>query len=283
MKKIAGFAVAALATLVLCVAAASAAAAGSSLSCGTVISSPGVYVLAHDLSCPGFFVQVLGATGVTINLNGHSVSGTGMAWQGIDIESSDVLIENGSIRGFDIGVFVSGSAQITNVRLAKNRVGILVDTASIFQSDAVVQSSFVNENTGDGITVGANSFLQMSNSQVAGNGGDGITAFNAGVSVSGSVISRNHLDGINTWGYGTGLTNNVIANNGGDGVNLGENPFPFDTYNITGNTATGNGGHGIVYEADIPDVVVHTVHAEGNVAYSNSLNPQCVNIFCKTS
>jgi hypothetical protein len=123
----------------------------------------------------------------------------------------------------------------------------------------------------------------MSETQVSGNGGDGVRAFNGGIDVAGSVISRNRGDGINTWGYGTGLTNTVISNNGGDGVDLGQNPFPFDTYNLTGNTATGNGGHGIVYEADIPGFVVHGLHTEANIAHDNQASPQCVNIYCRSS
>jgi hypothetical protein len=271
-----------LATLVLSLAAASAAAKAAALSCGTVITSPGLYALTSDISCVGTGIQVLSSTGVTINLNGHSIIGAGAAGFGIDVESANLVIENGSIRGFGIGVLVYGSAQINNVRIARNFAGIQVSPADIFASSANVHSSFINENAGEGINVGANSFLQLSDSQVSGNGGHGIDASNAAISVAGTVISRNRGNGIYTAGYGAGLTNNQITNNGGDGVFIGENDFP-DSYAITDNTAVGNGGHGIVYEADLPGFVIHVIHAEGNIAHDNHTNPQCVNIFCRTS
>jgi parallel beta-helix repeat protein len=78
-------------------------------SCGAVLSNPGNYVLARDLSCGlpegGAAIQIL-ANDVRLNLAGHTLSGTG---DGIGIlvgnsPTSGVKVFGGMVAGFDAAV-----------------------------------------------------------------------------------------------------------------------------------------------------------------------------------
>jgi hypothetical protein len=267
-------------TIAISLALWTSVADAAPISCGMVITTPGIYTLGSNLTCSGFFaVQVVGAGGVTIDLDNHTLAGSGGASFGIDIEQSAATVQNGVIRGFVTGVLVNGRAQVTNTRLTKNTVGLSIAPSSTGGNSAVVQSSFANENSGDGITVSPDTLLTISDSQVNGNGGNGITAGSAPIDAARNVISRNGGYGIYQDGFGVTLSHNLLSNNGRDGVYLGPDNFP-DSYTITYNTALANGGHGIVYQADELPLVVHVLHREGNVAAGNLLNPQCVNIFC---
>ena len=75
-----------------------------------------------------------------------------------------------------------------------------------------------------------------------------------------------------------------LSSNGLDEIFLGMNSFN-DSYWLFSNTAIGNGGHGIVFAAYPVDPPSDTppLFFEGNVARDNHTNPQCVNMFCRTS
>ena len=101
-------------TLALGAALASAPAFASQVHCGEVLTHN--TTLDNDLlACPGDGL-VIGADGITVNLNGHLLEGTGGSnggnviygdtEDGVDNTAghSGVTIENGEIRGFDTGV-----------------------------------------------------------------------------------------------------------------------------------------------------------------------------------
>lgn len=63
--------------------------------------------LTSDMNCPNSYGLVVAKPGITINLNGHTVTGTYGSDFGIDDQGYDrVTIENGTVRNFEDGVFV---------------------------------------------------------------------------------------------------------------------------------------------------------------------------------
>jgi large repetitive protein len=69
---------------------------------------------------------VIGASGVTLDLNGHSIEGTGLGVGVRDDGHDDVTIRNGTVRQFDYGIVLGrGTAAnaVTGIALSK-RVGV---------------------------------------------------------------------------------------------------------------------------------------------------------------
>ena len=108
--------------LALCAVAPSAASA-QSLACGQVIVED--TTLQNDLSdCSGDGI-VIGADGITLDLNGHTVAGLPCdtdcaANDGVDNMAGHdrVRILNGTIRGFEHAVALAGADENTLARLA---------------------------------------------------------------------------------------------------------------------------------------------------------------------
>jgi hypothetical protein len=261
-------------TVAACGATASTATAAG-LSCGAVISSPGAYTLAGDLNCQGSAIDVQ-SDGVTLNLNGHTISGPGAATATTGVNGA-LTVQNGVIRNFGTGINTQGPALLTgsNLRVVKNGIGIDAFTAGVRLS-----GSYVNENMQDGISDALGGIV-LYDSQVMRNGGNGITAHETLLLAERNVISGNGRYGIWNDEFTVTLRNNQTNNNALDGIHIGYSPFD-DSYTLINNTSIGNGGHGIDYAADGgPDH--HLLQSEGNIARDNRTNPQCVNIFCRTS
>jgi parallel beta-helix repeat protein len=116
---------------------AAAPAGAAPLACGDVITKD-TSLHADLVDCPGDGL-VIGADGITLDLNGHSVKGTGGSGgadavygdteNGVDNTAghSDVTIENGSIEHFDVGVklYEADSNHLTGLDLDRNLAGAL--------------------------------------------------------------------------------------------------------------------------------------------------------------
>ena len=121
------------------------------------IAAPGVYCLTRDLRLDrtsGIAIRV-DADDVVLDLNGHLLDGVN--W-GVDTEAAGVFamerrnltIRNGTVRGFRIGIWLSGrhpytawgGHQITDIRADQNRSsGIRVDgRGSIVERNLVVDT-----------------------------------------------------------------------------------------------------------------------------------------------
>jgi len=91
------------------------AASGDALAnhfCNDTIASSGAYVLTHDHTCPAGTAITIQADGVSLDLGGFRVSGAGTGSVGISVStaSDDVVIRNGTVRGFDTGIQAGGIA-----------------------------------------------------------------------------------------------------------------------------------------------------------------------------
>jgi hypothetical protein len=77
------------------------------------IALPGSYILANDITGTGGDGIAIEASDVTLNLNGHTISG-GFGGGGIGIEGNNVHVYNGRIVASDSGVVISGSYCLVN-------------------------------------------------------------------------------------------------------------------------------------------------------------------------
>jgi parallel beta-helix repeat protein len=120
--------------LVMQWAAFSAQAQISVTTCGTMITQPGKYTLANDLlQCPGDGI-VIRSAGVSLNLNGHQITGPAhSSTHGIQVTlppNEWVIIDGpGTIANFGTGLeldLAHGRAFIVSVTAQQNRFGFMV-------------------------------------------------------------------------------------------------------------------------------------------------------------
>lgn len=163
------------------------------------IMQPGSYRVTQDLSCRSCpQCLLIDASNVTIDLQGHRLTGDGTATSaGIRVSRgaglSNIEVRNGTVVSFGVGVQLEGAKQsrIERMRVFDNkRFGILAD------SQSAVVSNIAARNGGTGIQVGVDigggASLVLDNLATE-NGGTGIVA--DGV-VRNNVASFNGLVGI---------------------------------------------------------------------------------------
>ena len=101
--------------------------------CGSTIVTD--LILDEDLTCTGNGLTV-GADGIKINLNGHTITGPGSAIalvRGISLnQRNNVSIKGGTIRNFESGMFVANSSEITikEILFTENREGVFLNGSS---------------------------------------------------------------------------------------------------------------------------------------------------------
>lgn len=179
------------------------------------ISQPGSYRLTGNLNVPnGVSGIALAASGITLDLGGFGIFGTGAAGgaqqHGIAETGffSSSVITNGTVAGMGgDGVVVSQYARVTQLN--------------------------VTGNGGRGIYAVYNSIV--SDNVVTESGGNGIDV-NRGSRVSGNIIAYGTGDGIRTTGPACIVSDNSIYQNGGDGIEIGSGGPNL----VSGNTLSGN-------------------------------------------
>ena len=249
----AGLAALLLATAFVSTANASTAVNTAVVRCGeTLIRST---VLAADVGpCAGDGI-VVGADGITVNLNGHRVLGTPGPGDNVGIRvqrRTRVVVSGGTVRGFGAGVAImGGSRNIVTGVTAKDNVG-LIDGSGDF---------------GDGLAIFNSSYNILRANTVRHNGPfDGVGVFGAsstGNQVVGNVVELNNIarfvpqldlmlnldEGINlgaglSGGNHTTVVNNTVRNNGLNGINacsIRGNPCITTDDVIVGNLVQANG------------------------------------------
>jgi Right handed beta helix region len=145
--------------------------------------------LTKDMTCSGDSGIVVGASGITIDRNGHVLKGSGVLY-GIDDQAGydKVTIKNGVIRNFEFGVNALNSADnitVSNVVASGN-----TDTGGqIYGAAAKITSSTAAGNGQTGLALGSDA-ASMQSSLAAGNGGTGIYLSGAGPSIKSSSADR---------------------------------------------------------------------------------------------
>jgi parallel beta-helix repeat protein len=158
------------------------------------------------------------AAGITIDLNGFSITGPGSSSAAIGINASTnggVTVENGTVTGFGTGVTMGANGIVKNVHADANGSGISVGNDSVVEgctanlnsvgngiqtgNNAVIKDCTANSNGSDGITAGANSRVQgctANNSTGTGSAGIGIFCPAGPCAISGNTANGNSRIGI---------------------------------------------------------------------------------------
>lgn len=250
------------------------------VSCGSTINQN--TTLTADLNnCPGNGV-VIGASGITLDLGGHTIDGDGDdVGNGVDNTQGhdQVTIENGRIREFGTGVRLANAD--------RNRLRELVasyNSEGIFLSDSDnnrIEGNTTSDNDNTGITLtgagdGSDDNRVDENSS-SDNENFGIAVENSSDS---NRIRRNEannnglLDGnsgllIDGTSTGTRVEDNVTNRNKADGISVGN----VMTTTVMDNRANNNGQWGI-------NVVASGTDRGGNRARGNGNAAQCMNVDC---
>jgi hypothetical protein len=291
-----------LAAVLLTVVAFGAPGGAASLAgprCGDVLTTS--VVLTADLVCSGDALTIPGYTEVTLDLNGHSIVGSGVGSgvrivpalnENLSSPSGHVIVENGSIRRFEIGIQIRSnttdpselpgdeSVQLNRLFISDNATGVLGGQDGT-GPDTTVSDSTIAGNQSDGVRVGFLRPFRLINDHVRNNAGSGINTFGAD-SIS---LLKNSFIAHNA-GYGASLQDtqaviegNTFLGNGQTGLSIEEDicqDIPF--YVVSDNVADGNGGGGMGMFS-LPFCDPGPPDGSGNVARHNA-DFQCVLIVC---
>lgn len=203
MKRLLGTAGSALLLLVGLVGVGGPAQAAN-VACGqTLLAST---VLDADIG-PCNLGVFIGASNITFDLNGHTISGTAATGEGAGIlidGRTGVTVKNGTVTGFDAGVVIRGGSNnsVLNMKLVNN--------VGSFETDF-----------GDGVSIFNSTGNLVQNNQVVGNGPfSGVSTVGAsGNTIDSNQIANNNVSSSNTAGVRlenigrTGSNNNVVTNN----------------------------------------------------------------------
>jgi hypothetical protein len=250
------------------------AAAAKSPSCGSTITKD--TTLTKDITgCPGIGLKI-GADGITLDLDGHTVSAAAERnpkAHGILNEGHDgVTIRGGTVSGFGAyGVRLSHADDnvVRDMRMAGNFTGI-----GLFESDRglvtaseMTGSRFVGANLTGGKRdrIVANRIVDSAGPGVFVHGSPAETGLKH--RVKDNALAGNGIE-IHPGPRATRVIGNTITGAPGDGIRV----FEPGTL-LRGNAASGNLAHGI----DAPN---GASDGGGNTASANGLQPQCVGVAC---
>ncbi len=263
------------------------------LSCGdTIVVDTKLY--ADLVDCPGDGI-VIGADGVTLNLNGHTIDGSGSGigpgeWDpgaGVAVRfHKGVTVKNGSIREFSQGVVLDNAedARVQGLTLTANMRGIelAITDGSVVEKNSIAGSEL------DGIRLGSSSGNLIQKNHLVGNvfgvgiadgsGGnvvaknqihDGVTGMFVFNNCDANKVVKNEITGNGEVGISvaqnsnrTLLEKNNAEENGWDGIFVGSG--------LTGtvlvkNTSIGNGQDGIQVESAYSALVKNTANHNANI------------------
>jgi hypothetical protein len=242
------------------------------LSCGQTVTVS--VALTADMSCPGSDGLDVGANGIVVNLNGHTIIGNGTNDGVLDSGHTGVVVENGVVKNFGFGVLLFGGASgtVTNVR-SENNTTVDIDAVGnniSISGDYAFDSNF-------GIEIGQGSGDKVTGNWAAGNASAGFFVDSpTGVSVSGNKATNNGT-GIEMVNNVTGLlSGNVADGNSGSGIFLFNNVGSGVKSGLTAsnNRAAFNGQYGITSNPG------DAIDGGGNVVQDNGTAAQCANIIC---
>jgi hypothetical protein len=255
-----------LAAVPLLVAATHGSRHLTTLLCNSTITTS--TTLAADLGpCAGTGL-VIGADHVTLNLNGHRLSGSGGSI-GVSSDHVGVVVENGTVTNFDTDVSLSGdSSRVTNLRVSGAAIGV-----SVIGKHDLISGNRVFANSSNGI-VGSGAGSQYTNNVLQSNGSDGLDAANA-ATVTGNKALNNGGDGIffsNSAGGPMTITNNIGNGNHVAGIHESGGGDP-TVVTVSGNKGYFNTQLGV---AAVPGVT----DGGNNKADENGTAAQCANVVC---
>ncbi len=220
-------------------AALTAAGTATTVSCGQTLTAS--VTLSANLDCEGEDGLTLGASGITLNLDGYGIFGSFGAEDGtfgVQALYAKDTVENGYVVGFDGGVVAGGT-------------------------DTAVTGLQADDADDTGIALGGTGYKATDDTAAAN--GLGIAAEGAG------TVGFDHL--LNNKGFGLlmfsrgKVLDNIADGNGIDGI------FASGLVTVTGNVADFNSGYGI--DANPPEI-----DGGSNKAMGNGKSEQCIGVVC---
>lgn len=200
------------------------------------ITSPGNYRLTSplDVADPNVSAIVVQADGVTIDLNGFTVSGA------IDCQGQGAGVSCGGGSGIGVVAYVDATGDfVRGFVVRRGTVRGFGGGGILAGEDGFIEDVMASGNGAMGISVSAGSIVR--GCIATRNGGAGILA---GVALIERSVSRgNRFDGIS--GTYIAVRDVLAVGNGGDGVEVQTGPAE-----IVGLTAYANGGAGIAFPPD---------------------------------
>lgn len=175
--------------------------------CGISVQSS--FQLTRDISCETRPGLVVGASGITIDLRGHMIDGTGSGQTGIQNTGYDgVKIVNGTIRGFRFGMVVENDADrnvVDGLSVNESELdGLIVATGS---DQLTLRNVHAFRSGADGISLTDSAGHKLNGIYASGNTASGLELINAaGVSVSASTLTANGAFGILAEGASSDLS-----------------------------------------------------------------------------
>ena len=252
----------------IALAAAAFPATSLALACGDAIGVPGVVNLTADLGpCPGDGLKIE-TSGVTVNLNGFKITGSGVA-NGINLRNGSTIEINGpgTIVGFGTGVFKTGMPEsgltVYKVSFLKNSSGIFLSK----QNNAVLHANTIYGGSSGVYLIEVNNVIIDENS-ISRIAGPGVYATNSlNVWVAHNIINKN-VDGVvgvpGPSGLSMRVASNQLQSNTQDGARIGI-AFGGPVF-LYGNEASSNLRDGLSF---IGSAAASTSAARGNRAINN--------------
>ena len=244
--------------------AAANATAASDPGCGATVTHS--LVLHHDvLHCSGAGL-IITADDVVLDLNGHTVSGTGTeGFAGVQVTSRRrVTIRGGTISGFDNGIYFinTNTSTVQSTRLVDNTAGALSvagGTSNTLISNRIWQAP---GSAAAGIVLFYSRANVVARNVLHGNS-DGISLSHSNVNTISSNTSSHSGTGIGLFDYSHDnlVQFNVTDHNSDTGVLLDRQA---DHNKLIGNTARGNAFAGIVVGASDHNTVLNNI-TRGNL------------------
>ncbi len=250
-------------------------ALGAVVACGDTITTN--TTLDADVGPCSANGIIIGADGITLDLNGHQIFGTAALGDGTGVSvigHSNVTVTNGTVRLFDEGVLirngghniVTGITAQDNIGTVNSGDGIAIEGSS---DNSILNSIAANNGPYAGIGIyqvpdsdhtfppapSINNLIrgnQVLNNTACRGGGTSGTCDNSGVrvepnvspgnTIDANVIRGNGIDGISIFGFtsGVSITNNKLSLNGFVGSAAGDGIRIFGYANTVSNNRSLN-------------------------------------------
>jgi parallel beta-helix repeat protein len=268
--------VATLATSVL-VVAPPAAEARAGVHCGQALKHS--ITLGRNLhNCRGDGL-VVRANNITINLNGHTVDGSGRrSSAGVRIAGfNGVTVTGGVVRQFGKGIWLVRADDdkiVNNVVTGSFDEGIFTNETSdrpLIQGNRISWSGTRHHAVdADAIDARGAGVRALSNT-VRHSNDDGIDVGGSATTIDGNNIASSGHDGIDVDSVGSTVQNNVSNSNGDDGIGVGRNARAVVLRNNITN---------INADLGIQPIAGTAIDGGGNRAAGNGDARQCVRVSC---
>ena len=252
-----------IAVLVIMSSTGAAAFVGA---CGTVLDSPGKYVLENDLTdCAGAYAVKITSDDVELDLNGHVISGLGGGYGIYIYKADDVTVKNGTISGFRTGIEITRSTRIkiSENEISNNDIGIralssddidIVDNTILFNDEKgiyinsgshTIKGNTVDANALNGIELSGVSSTRIDGNKIRDNGANGISVYNSyDLNILNNLIQRNSVGVfLNRVGESRFHNNTLCSNDYGIEVHSSSNNNQLNRNNFVGST----GSHAVSY------------------------------------